>query len=120
VSGRWISLGLGLVGPRRRAWRFALLVGSLGLGCGATQKPADATLSVRCDDRAAQLYLDESYAGLAAATRTRPLGIAAGTHRLELRAEGKLSSYRELSVRRGEHATVEVELHPDLDQADGR
>jgi hypothetical protein len=86
--------------------------------CGAAQLRPDATLVVKCDDRAAQVYLDEHYAGLALATRAEPLPLRHGAHRLELRAEGKLSSYRDLAIAPGEHAAVEVELHPDLDLQD--
>lgn len=86
--------------------------------CGAAPPRPDASLVVKCPDRAAQLYIDERYAGLAAATRAEPLPLAHGAHRLELRSEGKLAAYRDLELKPGDRAAIEVELRPDLDQAD--
>ena len=85
-------------------------------GCGAAAVRApSATLAVRCADRAALVYVDEEPAGSAADLALHPLPLEAGLHRVELRAEGKLSAYREVRLSKGEHATLAVELRPDLD-----
>lgn len=94
--------------------RAAVFVALFACGCGAARP--DAALTVACPDAEAQLYVDEAYAGLAASTRRRPLPLRSGVHRVEVRAAGKLSSYREVTLEHDGRATVSVELHPDLDQ----
>ena len=61
---------------------------------------------------ASQLFIDDVYAGL---VRPVALLLHSGTHRVEVRAEGKLSAYREVTLRPGERVTLEVTLRPDLD-----
>jgi hypothetical protein len=93
-----------------------IALAALASGC-ATARP-DAALVVACPDAQAQLYIDESYAGLAASTRHHPLALRSGFHRVEVRAAGKLSAYREVTLAKDGRATLSVELRPDLDQAD--
>lgn len=108
MAARRTSLGRALAG--------ALLVAG---GCGAVQvKPSDATLVVACADADAQVYVDEGYAGLAIETRATPLGLGAGFHRVEVRAVGRLSSYRGVTLVRGDRRTLAVQLRPDLDEAE--
>ncbi len=86
-------------------------------GCGAPAvRRTEATLAVTCDADAA-LYVDDEAAGRAADSQAHPVGLRAGFHRVELRADGKLTAYREVTLARGEHRKLSVELRPDLDQA---
>ncbi len=85
-------------------------------GCGAPSvKPSDATLAVRCGDRDAQIFVDDAYAGLALDSAAHPLGLGAGLHRVEVRAPGRFAAFRSVTLARGDRATVEVTLRPDLD-----
>jgi hypothetical protein len=76
----------------------------------------DAVVRLTCPVEA-QLYLDDRYAGAVGGRRGASLGLPAGFHRIELRADGYFPAYREVEVRRGDHASMHVELRPDLDQS---
>ncbi|MSP62810.1 MAG: PEGA domain-containing protein [Myxococcales bacterium] len=96
---------------------LAVAITLVATGCPTpTPRTPEATLIIACAIEEAQVYVDEAYVGRAADTRRRPLALGAGPHRIELRADGKFSAYRTVTLARGDRATVEVALHDDLDQ----
>ena len=101
-------------------WLRASLVSALVMttatisSCAHAPPPPDAVLVVRAP-RGSQLLIDDVCAGLALG---EPTPIQSGSHRVEVRAEGRLCAYRDLAVLPGQRATLEVTLRPDLDGAD--
>ena len=97
-----------------------MLAGLSGLwGCAASLHAAPAgLLSLACSEREALVYVDGKLAGKADDFSRHPLPLSPGNHRLELRAEGKLTAYREVIVRPNRTDTLEISLRPDLDQED--
>ncbi|HEX2569017.1 MAG TPA: hypothetical protein VH877_05605 [Polyangia bacterium] len=79
-----------------------------------TPPPPESALQIECSDPLALVYVDDRLVGQAGDLK-QPVGLRAGLHRVELRAEGKLSAYREVLLRPGERPTLKVMLHPDLD-----
>lgn len=70
---------------------------------------ADAQLVVKVPVADARVYLDDVFIGRAAQLR-RPAGVVSGHRRVEVRADGWFTAYREVEIPRGGTATVEVEL----------
>jgi hypothetical protein len=81
--------------------------------------PPEGTLQIESSDPQALVYVDDRLVGQAGDLK-QPLGLRAGLHRVEVRAEGKLTAYREVLLRPGEHPTLKVMLHPDLDTTEGQ
>jgi hypothetical protein len=82
-------------------------------GCaGATPnvRRPDATLTVVCPVGAARVYVDDAYVGRAAELAARPAPVVSGTVRVEVRADGWFTAYRELGVAPGARARLEVPL----------
>lgn len=104
----------------------ALLVIAVSLGaCASAPRPAEATLRVvrPADERAAdssspsatsptQVFIDDRAVGRRDGP---PVGLRAGVHRVEVRAEGRFAAFREVTLVRGEHRELAVPLRPDLD-----
>ncbi len=97
--------------------RAAAAIALLALGCGAAAVRYDGRITVKCDDANAAVYVDDHLMGRAAETAAKPVEVTSGAHRIEVRAEGKLTAYRDVVLPENGRATVEVTLHPDLDQA---
>lgn len=89
------------------------VAGAIAAGCAHAPPPPlpDATLSVR-GPAGAQVFVDDRYAGPAAGA---PLSLRSGWHRVEVRADGCLSEYREVTLVPGARFALEVVLRPDLD-----
>lgn len=91
----------------------------LSSACAAALHPTpSAGLIVACPDKEAWLYLDDVLVGRADDFARQPLRLQPGFHRLELRAEGRVTAYREVTLAAGQTAQVAVKLRPDLDQTD--
>jgi PEGA domain len=71
---------------------------------------ADAVLLVECDVPAASVYVDEHFAGRAAEMGARGLSVPHGNLRVEVRADGYYPAYRDVPVKAGERAHVQVGL----------
>jgi hypothetical protein len=90
--------------------RAALLAGALLLPACAARP--DALLRVTCPVDA-QLYVDDVFAAPLSPRRGVTLKLLAGTHRIEVRAEGRLSAYREIDLAHRANARMHVEPRPD-------
>lgn len=98
---------------------LALVFFSVVGSCAATMHAAPSgALNIACSDQGALVYVDGRLTGKAGDFVRQPLALRAGAHRLELRAEGKLTAYRDVSVHPAETTRLEVTLRPDLDQRD--
>ncbi len=73
-------------------------------------KKNDATLLVGCSVGSASVYVDETFAGRAAELGQSGLRVRHGVIRVEVRADGFYPAYRDVTVRSGERARVDVEL----------
>jgi hypothetical protein len=97
------------------------LAALLLLGCaptGAVVKRPNAQLAIRCNVADARVYLDDAFVGRAGDLRTLP--VVAGARRVELRADGWFSAYRDVQVAAGARAELSVELRkvPDVEPAE--
>lgn len=91
----------------------AAVVALLLFGCaGPTQslRKTDATLLVECSVPSASVYVDEAFAGRAAELGQSGARVVHGTLRVEIRADGYFPAYRDVTVRAGERARLQVEL----------
>jgi hypothetical protein len=104
----------------KRALGAGLLAALCGCGATATVLRPDAQLVVDCPVADARVYVDEVLAGRAADLRGRAVQVRAGARRVEVRADGYFTSYREVAVPHGGRATVAVELRrvPDNEPAE--
>ncbi|HZS41868.1 MAG TPA: hypothetical protein VFF06_33795 [Polyangia bacterium] len=74
-------------------------------------RKADAQLIVSCPVDDARIYVDETFVGRAVELRARPIGVVHGTLRVEIRADGWFTAYREIPLQPGARGRVDVELH---------
>src|SRR5260370_32136460 len=82
-------------------------------GCATTSahrlKP-DAQLVVDAAVPDARIYVDDVFAGRAAELRRRAILVRSGTRRVEIRADGYFTAYRDVTVTAGARAAVSVAL----------
>jgi hypothetical protein len=82
-------------------------------GCGArspgTTRPLGGLLVV-CEPAEAEIYVDDRFLGTVAAQRGRPLMLAPGPRRIELRHRGYFAHYAEVELVRGVRQRIEVRL----------
>jgi hypothetical protein len=107
------------------AARAAVLVScALFAGCATTgAKPvvrADAQLAVACNVPDARVYVDDVFRGRAIELAHGALLVPSGARRVEVRADGWFTAYRDVSVPHAGHAYVEVDLRrvPDTEPAE--
>jgi hypothetical protein len=113
-----------------RARRFALvaLLGASGCATGSqTVRKANATFAIdatgpcpipsgaqatpaSCPISDARIYIDERFVGRSGELAARPVPVIAGPLRVEVRADGFFTAYRDAEVRPGESARLKVEL----------
>jgi len=91
----------------------ALAFCALLVGCAPTaqvvRKP-DASLFVECAVPTARVYLDDQFIGRASEVGGRPLAVRSGTLRVEVRADGYFTSYRDVPVAPGARERLLVDL----------
>jgi hypothetical protein len=106
-------------GDTGRAWPAAawLIAGALctvacTVGCAGLKRAArpDARLAIVCSVPLARVYLDDRFVGLAGELGALP--VVGGDRRVELRADGYFTAYRDVKVPPAGRARLEVELHP--------
>lgn len=99
--------------PRRvaRALLFAL---ALLAGCASTRSSvrSDGRLVVNSNVPDARIYVDDVLWGRAAELRGRAMAVPSGDRRVELRADGWFTAYRDVVVPRAGRASVTVTLRP--------
>jgi len=91
-------------------WLVALLLAACAPTGRVVRKP-DASLSLRCNVEQARVYLDDAFVGRAGELAGRALPVVSGARRVELRADGFFSAYRDVDVAKGAAATLDVQLH---------
>jgi hypothetical protein len=79
-------------------------------GPNASLRKTDAVLVVECEVPSAAVYVDESFAGRAAEIGRTGLQVAHGKLRVEVRADGYYPAYRDVDVKSGERARVQIPL----------
>jgi hypothetical protein len=96
-----------------RALGCALVLAAAGCatGGGAVRR-GDARLVVSSNVADARVYIDDVFMGRAADLRGHPVLVPSGTRRLELRADGWFTAYRDVAVPHAGRAQVAVELRP--------
>jgi hypothetical protein len=90
-----------------------LLATALCSGCATTGTRAvkpDAQLVVDAAVPDARIYVDDVFAGRAAELRGRAILVRSGTRRLEIRADGYFTAYRDVTITRGARAAITVAL----------
>jgi hypothetical protein len=99
-----------------------LALALLACGCAATgpsvRRP-DATLQVICPVADARVYLDDVFAGTARELGERGARVVSGVVRVEVRADGWFTAYREATVTSGARARIEIPLRPVPDGEPG-
>jgi hypothetical protein len=107
------------VGVTRRVGVRAWMLGAAGLlvlcqGCPTgtpTQGPRPlGGLVVRCQPADAMVYVDDHLEGSASSFSRRPLALALGFHRVEMRREGYFPHFAEVTLVAGGHERLEVQL----------
>jgi hypothetical protein len=101
----------------RRAALLALSVAACATTPAPARRRADAALTITCAVADARVYVDDQFAGRAAELADRALVVTSGTRRVEVRADGYFTVYRDVPVTSGARARLTVELRrvPDLE-----
>jgi hypothetical protein len=98
--------------------RLLALVFFIGAkGCVSAPR-AEAALYLRCSAPLARVYLDDRFVGRAVELG-RGLKVRSGARRVEVRADGYFTAYRDVMVARGGEARLEVRLRPVPDGEPG-
>jgi hypothetical protein len=95
----------------------ALLLAAMALvatGCATTSpaRRADARLAIACNVPDARVYVDDVFVGRAADLSRHALAVASGSRRVELRADGWFTAYRDVAVPPAGRADLRVDLRP--------
>jgi hypothetical protein len=77
-------------------------------GCASAPR-ADAALYLACPTPLARVYLDDHFVGRAA-DLARGLKVRSGARRVEVRADGHFTAYRDVTVPRGSQVRLDVRL----------
>jgi hypothetical protein len=91
------------------------LAGCAPTAQSTTRKPppvATGRLTVRCPVDDARVWLDEALVGGAPMLRVKPLVVAAGAHRVTVRADGHYAAYLDVEVAANAERTLDVALVP--------
>jgi hypothetical protein len=90
-----------------------VLACALVAGCAAGNRArrADAELVVVVAVAEARVYVDDTFAGRAGDLRGRALAVPSGNRRVEVRADGYFTAYRDVVIAPRARATVDVRLH---------
>ena len=78
-------------------------------------RPPDAQLILRVTPEEAEVYIDESYQGVASRWRDGTIPVRSGARRLELRAPGYFSERFDLQFAPNEALTLTLQLEPQLE-----
>jgi hypothetical protein len=80
----------------------------------------DAQLAVACNVPDARVYVDEVFRGRAIELRGHALAVASGPRRVEVRADGWFTAYRDVVVPHASLASVDIALRrvPDTEPAE--
>lgn len=87
-------------------------------GCAHSGAPRlDAQLAVACNVPEARIYVDDVFRARAAELAGRALAVPSGARRIEVRADGWFTAYRDVVVPHAGRAAVDVALRrvPDTE-----
>ena len=106
-----------------RATLAAVALAALAGGCATTSKSvvkADGRLAVACNVPDARVYVDDVFRGRAAELRGAAMLVPSGPRRVEVRADGWFTAYRDVVVPHDGRAAVDVALHrvPETEPAE--
>jgi PEGA domain len=88
------------------------LTASLGLGCAtAGSRPPSVGLRIEGNAPDATVWIDDRLVGRLADFSTPPRRLMTGFHRIEVRAPGYYSSFREVDAKPGVDLVIRAELH---------
>lgn len=93
--------------------RYLVAAALFSAACAHTGKPAvrlDGQLAVRCNVPDARVYVDDVFRGRAAELAVGALMVPSGPRRVEVRADGWFTAYRDVAVPHAGRANVDVEL----------
>jgi hypothetical protein len=93
-----------------RSLALTLALGLSGCAAGARAVKPDAQLVVDASVPDARVYVDDVFAGRAAELHGHALWVRSGTRRVEIRADGYFTAYRDVPVAPGGRASVAVGL----------
>lgn len=95
--------------PTRLGALFVLALAACAGSSRAVRKP-DATLTITCPVDDARVYVDEIFVGRAVELREHTLHVVSGVHRVEVRADGFFTAYRDVPASSGAPGRLEVPL----------
>jgi hypothetical protein len=102
--------------------RYVVAAALFGTACAPTHKAvkADAQLAVACNVPDARVYVDDVFRGRAAELRGHAVSVQSGPRRVEVRADGWFTAYRDVMVPHAGLANVDVALRrvPDTEPAE--
>ena len=99
------------IGPVVACWLLALAAGCASSRPGARPpRTVKGGLIIVCDPADAEVLLNDRFVGVASTFATRPLPLAEGQHRVELRRDGYFSAHFEVRGARGVRQQLDVEL----------
>jgi hypothetical protein len=90
----------------------ALLLLSACAGPNAARREPGALLEVSCQVLDARVYVDDTFVGRADSLAGKPLTVRAGARRIEVRADGWFTAFRDITLTPNGRGRVEVELRP--------
>lgn len=124
IGGRGTARGVGARPVALAVKALPVLLGLAALaGCpSAGTGPGESNAGPRalqgvvldCEPDDALIFVDDRYMGSVKGLTARPLTLAAGVHRIELRREGYFSRYLDVTVERGvkQHLRVKLRKEP--------
>ena len=99
--------------------RYVVAAALFGAACAPTRTAvrADAQLAVACNVPEARVYVDDVFRGRAAELAIGSLLVPSGARRVEVRADGWFTAYRDVVVPHAGRARVDVALRrvPDTE-----
>lgn len=102
--------------------RYVVAAALFGVACAPT-RPAvrtDAQLAVACNVPDARVYVDDVFRGRAAELAHGALAVPSGARRVEVRADGWFTAYKDVVVPHDGRARVDVALRrvPETEPAE--
>ena len=102
--------------------RYVVAAALFGAACAPTAKTvrADAQLSIACNVPDARVYVDDVFRGRAAELVGAAVLVPSGSRRVEVRADGWFTAYRDVTVPHAGRARVDVALRrvPETEPAE--
>lgn len=92
--------------------RYLVAAALFGVACAPTKSAvrADGQLAIACNVPEARVYVDDVFRGRAAELSGGAVLVPSGSRRVEVRADGWFTAYRDVVVPHAGHASVDVAL----------